>query len=195
MRRAATVADMQRELVRAGDRGDQDAFSSLVDASIDRLYAVATLILRDSDRAQDAVQDALVSAWRGRARAAGSRRVGCVAPPPDRVGLLPGRQKERRRNLVELHVDARPGAGATFDVAAAFADRDLVERLLGDLPIDQRAVIVLHFYLDLPLEEVAHILESPSGPPSPGSTVASRRCAPRWPPNREPPPARTGGPA
>ena len=53
---------MQRELVERAIGGDQDAFSSLVDASIDRLYAVATMILRDSDRAQDAVQDALVSA-------------------------------------------------------------------------------------------------------------------------------------
>ena len=55
---------MQRELVERAIGGDQDAFSSLVDASVDRLYAVATLILRDADRAQDAVQDALVSAWR-----------------------------------------------------------------------------------------------------------------------------------
>jgi DNA-directed RNA polymerase specialized sigma24 family protein len=47
--------------------GDADAFSSLADASLDRQHAVAALILRDGDRAQDAVQvqEALVSAWRG----------------------------------------------------------------------------------------------------------------------------------
>ena len=79
---------MQRELVERAIGGDQDAFSSLVDASIDRLYAVATLILRDSDRAQDAVQDALVSAWKD---VRSLRRSGCVrrvAPPADGVGLL-----------------------------------------------------------------------------------------------------------
>ncbi len=55
---------MQRELVERARSGDHDAFSVLARASIGRLYGVATLILRDSDRAQDAVQEALVSAWR-----------------------------------------------------------------------------------------------------------------------------------
>jgi DNA-binding beta-propeller fold protein YncE len=55
---------MQRELVERAISGDHDAFSVLARASIGRLYSIATLILRDGDRAQDAVQDALVSAWR-----------------------------------------------------------------------------------------------------------------------------------
>ena len=52
---------MQRELVERAQAGDHDAFSGLVRASLARLYAIATLILRDGDRAQDAVQEALVS--------------------------------------------------------------------------------------------------------------------------------------
>ncbi len=55
---------MQRELVERARSGDREAFSALAAASISRLYAVANLILRDGDRAQDAVQEALVSAWR-----------------------------------------------------------------------------------------------------------------------------------
>ena len=51
---------MQRELVERAIGGDHDAFTKLVDPSIDRLYAVASLILRDSDRAQDAVQEEAV---------------------------------------------------------------------------------------------------------------------------------------
>ena len=54
---------MQRELVERARSGDLEAFSDLARASLTRLYAVATLILRDSDRAQDAVQDALLLAW------------------------------------------------------------------------------------------------------------------------------------
>ena len=42
-------------------------------------------------------------------------------------------------------------------------ERDRIERQLGRLPIDQRAVIVLHFYLDRPLTEVAGILDIPVG--------------------------------
>jgi DNA-directed RNA polymerase specialized sigma24 family protein len=53
---------MQRELVDRAKQGDHDAFTRLVDGSVDRLYTVANLILRDADRAQDAVQEALVSA-------------------------------------------------------------------------------------------------------------------------------------
>ena len=123
---------MQRELVERAIGGDQDAFSGLVDASVDRLYAVTTLILRDSDRAQDAVQDALVSAWRD-VRA---------LRDPDAWGAWLHRltvwacyriaKKERRRNLVELHVVPDPEPALSFDAAAAFANRDLVDRLLAD---------------------------------------------------------------
>lgn len=55
---------MQRELVERARSGDHEAFSDLARASMDRLYALATLILRDADRAQDVVQEALISAWR-----------------------------------------------------------------------------------------------------------------------------------
>ena len=61
----------------------------------------------------------------------------------------------------------RSPAGS-FDIAAALADRDLVERSMNDLTLDHRAVIVLRFYLDLPVEEVARILDIPAG------TVKSR---------------------
>jgi len=55
---------MQEDLVVGAKSGDHEAFSELASASIGRLYAVATLILGDGDRAQDAVQEALVSAWK-----------------------------------------------------------------------------------------------------------------------------------
>jgi len=55
---------MQRDLVIAARDGDLDAYSQLVRVAFPRLYGVANLILRDADRAQDAVQDALVLAWK-----------------------------------------------------------------------------------------------------------------------------------
>ena len=45
-------------------RGDHDAFAALVGGASDRLYALACIILRDADRAEDATQEALVRAWR-----------------------------------------------------------------------------------------------------------------------------------
>ena len=55
---------MQQELVRRAQAGDHDAFAALVRGTLARLLGTARLILRDTDRAQDAVQDALLEAWR-----------------------------------------------------------------------------------------------------------------------------------
>jgi RNA polymerase sigma-70 factor (ECF subfamily) len=154
---------MQRELVLRAIGGDHDAFTSLVDGSIDRLYAVASLILRDRDRAQDAVQEALVSAWRD---------VRSLRDPSAWDAWLHRltvwacyrlARRERRRNVVELHVVPDPEPVGVLDPSISLAERDRVERRLGELPIDQRAVIVLHFYLDRPLTEVADILDIPTG--------------------------------
>lgn len=166
--RAEVVVRMTRELVRRAIEGDHDAFSSLVDASVDRLYGVATLILRDSDRAQDAVQEALMSAWKD---------VRALRDPDAFDAWLhritvwacyKAAKQERRRKTVELKVVSGPERAVAPDSAAALANRDLIERQLNDLPIDHRAVIVLRFYLDLPLDEVADILDIPVG------TVKSR---------------------
>jgi len=61
---AIWMARMDRTLVERARQGDHAAFAILAESATDRLYGVATLILRDPDRAQDAVQEALVSAWR-----------------------------------------------------------------------------------------------------------------------------------
>lgn len=55
---------MRQELVEAAARGDHEAFEVLTTSAGDRLYAVARLILRSTDLAEDAVQDALVRAWK-----------------------------------------------------------------------------------------------------------------------------------
>src|ERR1051325_10977536 len=55
---------MDRDLVEAAATGDRDAFVDLIRSRADRLFAIAQRILRDVDRAEDALQDALVIAWR-----------------------------------------------------------------------------------------------------------------------------------
>src|SRR5262245_43585647 len=55
---------LDEAVVRRAQSGDHEAFGRIVDESIDRLFAVATLMTRDSTLAEDAVQDALVRAWR-----------------------------------------------------------------------------------------------------------------------------------
>jgi RNA polymerase sigma-70 factor (ECF subfamily) len=153
----------RRELVELARRGDREAFSVLVRASLDRQYAIASLILRDGDRAQDAVQEALVSAWRDLR----------ALRDPDAWEAWLHRltvracyrlaSRERRRNLVELQVAPDPDLVPSVDFSLSHAERDRMERVLEQLPIEQRTVMVLHFYLDLPLTQAATILDIPVG--------------------------------
>jgi RNA polymerase sigma factor (sigma-70 family) len=159
---------MQRELVHRAKRGDHDAFTRLVDSSVDRLYTVANLILHDADRAQDAVQEALVAAWRDLP----------ALREPDAWDAWLYRltvrscyrhaRRDRRRTIVELQVMPDAGVDHVGDIALPVVERDRLEGELGRLPVDQRAVIVTHFYLGCPISEVAEILGIAAG------TVKSR---------------------
>lgn len=154
---------MQRELVERAIAGDFEAFEALVKASAARQYSIATLILRDRDRAHDAVQEALVGAWRG---LSALRDPNAWQPWVDRLTVracYAAAKQQRRRMLVELPVSVDLEGPAAHDSSDAFAERDQMDRELGALPIDQRAVIVLHFYADLPLTEVAMVLGIPAG--------------------------------
>ena len=77
MCRAGSAADMQRSSWHGRRQGDHEAFIRLVDGSVRPTVPVANLILRDSDRAQDAVQEALV--WPGESCDPRPGRVGCLA--------------------------------------------------------------------------------------------------------------------
>ena len=154
---------MQRELVERARSGDLGAFSDLARASITQLYAVATLILRDSDRAEDAVQDALVLAWQG---------IHALREPDAWEAWLhrltvracyKHARKERRRISVELPGLPERELFGEPDPAASVVDHDVLMHEIGRLPIDQRSVMVLHYYLDQPLSKTAEILDIPVG--------------------------------
>lgn len=157
---------MQRDLVERAMTGDHDAFSELARVAIDRLYVIARLILRDDAKAEDATQEALLSAWR---RIRGLR-------DPDRFDAWLHRilvhacyleaGRGRRVSRVEVVIDAIDPAEP--DPTLDTADRDEIERGFRRLDTDQRAVLVLHYYLGLRLDEVAEVLGIPPG------TVRSR---------------------
>ena len=154
---------MQIELVERARSGDHDAFSVLVRRAYPRLFGIATLILRDRDRAQDAVQDALVLAWRNiRALRDAEAWDAWLYRLTVRACHRFGRQV-RRRAVVELRVADDFDRVEDFDLSGTVAERDRMARALGRLPIDQRTVLVLHFHLGLPLTEAAAILEIPVG--------------------------------
>ena len=155
---------MQIELVERARNGDHEAFTQLVSASAGRLYSAAKLILRDPDRAQDAVQEACVLAW---------RHVRALRDPEAWDAWLYRltvracyrlARTARRRDLAEIHlVTDEDGLPADSDFPMQVAERDRLSRELGRLTVEQRAVMVLHFYLDLPLTDAAGILDIPVG--------------------------------
>jgi len=166
--RAEVVASVDRSLVEQAQAGDRDAFNQLVKASGRRLYGVARLILRDPERAEDAVQDALLLAWRDlRAlREPGAWNAWVRRLTVNACYKVAGR--DQKRSQIEVTVDVDPSAARAPDHSGDIADREWVLSALGRLGLDQRAVIVLHYYLDLPIAEVAEILDIPYG------TAASR---------------------
>ena len=152
---------MDRDLVAAARSGDQSAFMELVRPRSNRLFAIALQILRDIDRAEDALQDALVIAWRD---LRGLR-------DPDRfdawlrrvlVNVCIREASRERRRAVNLRVLPIDGPAAPDDLLS-IADRDQLERGFGRLPPDQRAILVLHHFLGYAPSEIAETLGIPPG--------------------------------
>ncbi len=152
---------MHRHLVEQAMAGDHDAFAELARARIGRLYAIAVLILRDPGRAEDATQEALVAAWRDLS----------ALRDPDRFDAWLRRllvracyresRQARRHPTIDVHVPSIEPV--VTDGSTALADRDEIERGFRRLGPEQRAVIVLHYYLGLPVPEVADALGIPVG--------------------------------
>src|SRR5215831_7389973 len=130
---------MRGDLVEAARRGDHQAFETLAAAAGDRLYAIAHLILRSSDLAEDAVQEALVRAWQQLPSLRDPERFDAwlhrlvVNACADQ-----GRQLRRWSNQVR----SLPFEPSVRDDTGAVADRELLERGFDRLKPEQRAVVV-----------------------------------------------------
>jgi RNA polymerase sigma-70 factor (ECF subfamily) len=157
---------MDTELVRLAQNGDKEAFTSLAAAVAVRFLAVSRRILRDFDLAEDATQQALLNIWRDLPQLRDPARFdawsyrllvnACYAEA--------GRTRRWTPNIRLLPADEPVAA----DGLGPVVDRDQLERGFRRLSIDHRTVVVLHHYLDLPLDVIAETLGVTPG------TVASR---------------------
>jgi RNA polymerase sigma factor (sigma-70 family) len=135
------------DLVRRARQGDHDAFAVLArDASI-RLDAAARLILRDPELARDMLRDPeRFDAWL------------------HRLTVHACLDQARRRRSRPIEVELTPIFEAIGpDHSRDVVERDALDRALANLETEQRAVVVLHYYLDLPLPEAAATLGIPLG--------------------------------
>jgi len=152
---------MERELVDRARRGDEEAFADMVHQVSDTLFGVARRILRDPVLAEDVLQNALMTIWRklphlrepDRFEAWAFRILvrACYADAPR------NRQWASTVRVLPL------GQASDTDDIRSVSDRDELEQAFRRLPLDQRAVFVLHHYVGLPLVEVADALGIPDG--------------------------------
>lgn len=123
------------------------------------------MILHDRDRAEDAVQTAMLRAWRDLPSLRDKDRFDAWLY---RLVVRSCYDESRRHRSFQASVRIVSIEPGEPDRSAHLADRDQVERAFRRLPIEQRAIVVLHHYQDLPLTEVAVALGVPVG------TVRSR---------------------
>ena len=157
---------MDDDVIRRAKDRDKAAFTQIYLHYGDRLYAVAYRILRDSARAEDAVQQAFLTAWRELPRLRDDGRFeawlyrllvnGCRAELRHVIRWQPG-----LRLVTEMET---PIDDAQLSVAA----RDELERAFQRLSLDHRVVLVLHHYREMTAEQIALVLNVAPG------TVRSR---------------------
>ena len=153
---------MDTELVIRAQDGDHAAFASLATAAYGRLHRVAQNILSDIQLAEDATQQAMLEVWRSLPRLRDPERFeawscrilvnACYAEARRAKRWMPG---------IDLEPERRPEIGRSRCSSVVY--RDQLERGFRRVPVDQRAVVVLHHYLDMTLEEVARVLGIPTG--------------------------------
>jgi RNA polymerase sigma-70 factor (ECF subfamily) len=157
---------MDNQLVVRAQHGDEEAFASLAVGVGNRLHAVAHRILRDTDLAEDATQQALLTIWRDLPQLRDPARFDAWSYRLlVRACYAEGRRTRRWTANLRVLPAIEP---AIAEGLGSVVDRDQLERGFRRLSIDHRAVVVLHHYLDLPLEAVAETLGVPLG------TVRSR---------------------
>jgi RNA polymerase sigma-70 factor (ECF subfamily) len=152
---SARVEGRRTALVRRAMGGDQDAFEALITAQGDRMLATARKILRDPDAAEDAVQQTVILAW----------RLLPALRDPERfeswlykvlVSACYGEARRARRFDAKVQaLAAEPTESSEMD---RWLERDAIEGAFRSLTAAHRAVVVLHYYGGLPLNEVAAIV-------------------------------------
>jgi RNA polymerase sigma-70 factor (ECF subfamily) len=158
--RTASAEPDDRSLLAAHLAGDRDAFAELVHRHRDRLWAVAVRTMQDRDEAADALQEALISAFR---RAGSYRGEAEVTTWLHRIVVNACLDRIRRRTVRAWQPLGERDPASPRDPQAEVDTRLAVRAALARLPAEQREALVLVDMEDLPVAEVARMLAVPEG--------------------------------
>ena len=166
----------QRGLVERAQQGDAEAFAQLVSSRLDRSWRFVRAIGGDRVDPDEVVQEAFVLMWRDLPRLRDTdafepwlrailvhatrhnvRRAGQVRFIPISANAPSGSSDRGPTIRADALVDPRPDPGT------ALAGRDTLTRAFARLSIDQRTILVLHYFEGYPLEFVADIIRRPIG--------------------------------
>ena len=134
--------------------GDRDAFRHLVDLYKDVMYGTAVLMTGNQAVAEEAVQEAFLSAWRG---IGGFKRGRPPKPWLMRILVNQVMDGRRKRSVPTVPLaDVGPGdAPSAPDESEAFGNRTVVREALAHLVPEQQQVVVLRYFAELTVPEVA----------------------------------------
>jgi RNA polymerase sigma-70 factor (ECF subfamily) len=153
----AAVMEQRPRLMASAAAGDSDSFAALIEPLLDPAYRLAAVMLADRSSAEDAVQEASVKAWRKLGQLRGD--VSSLRPWFLSIVANECRMARRQRWWSVVKLADVPPSGPSQDTGTP---SELRAALLKLKP-EERLPLVLHFYLDLPLDEVARALRvSPS---------------------------------
>jgi len=156
---------VDRGLVERARHGDREAYEDLARDAAPRLFLVCHRILRDLDRAEDALQQALVRIWR---EVPGLRDPERFEAWSYRIAVNCCYAELRRDRRLAGAVRRLPIPAAEPDPDGSIGDRDALARAFRRLTAEHRAVVVLRYFAGLTLSEIGDIVGAPPG------TVASR---------------------
>ena len=151
---------MDPELVTRAQMGDQAAFAEIASLSYGRLHSITFGILRDRALAEDAVQQAMLDAWRNLPKLRDPARFEAWLYRLT-VNVCYAEAKRAKRWIPNMQIDTHEPVAP--DEIGTVADRELLDRGFRQLSVDQRAVLVLRHIVGLPMEEVAKTLDIPAG--------------------------------
>ena len=163
---ARAISEWEATLTGVSPQDNEERFLRLAGRELDRTYRLAGLLLGDQDDAEDATQEALLRAWRS---------ITLLRDPDgfqawfDRIVVNVCRDRLRRRKRIRfVPIEQRMEPRSPVDPFRAVLDRDQALRALELLNAHERIVVVLRYWADLTLADVAQRTGWPLG------TVKSR---------------------